>query len=43
MSKEIKNNREDKKKPLMTAKEKKAAKRAKKLNKNTIALFEQHV
>ena len=35
MSKEYKGNKEDKKEPLMTAKEKKAAKRDKKLNKKS--------
>jgi hypothetical protein len=39
MGKETKSNKEDKKKPLMTAKEKRAAKRDKKSSKDNFALF----
>jgi len=39
MSKEKKGNKEDKKKPLMSAKEKKAAKKIKKANKGGIELI----
>jgi hypothetical protein len=42
MSKEYKGNKEAKKEPLMTAKEKKAAKRAKMIIKNSTLLFDRN-
>ena len=42
MSNKIKHNKESKKKPLMTAKEKKAAKRDKKLSDNSPSLFKNN-
>lgn len=43
MTKKVKNNKENKKKPLMTAKEKKAANREKKLNANSTSLVDNNV
>jgi hypothetical protein len=42
MTKERKSNREGKKKPAMTSKEKKAAKRSKKDSKNFLAIDKTH-
>lgn len=43
MSNKVKHNKESKKKPLMTTKEKKAAKRVKKISENSTSLLDNHV